>query len=122
MLFLAAGIIIGGYVGGVLLKNPDPIQLSEAAQVTLGEMGFSNFNELQPTSIFSWEAFASWQGWLFMGLGGFLIGFGTRWANGCTAGHAIMGLSLLNFGSLVAVIGFFLGGLAITHFIFPILF
>ena len=39
-------------------------------------------------------------------VGGFLIGFGTRWAGGCTSGHAISGLANLQLPSLVAVIGF----------------
>lgn len=122
MLFLAGGIIIGGWIGGDLLKNPNPMQLSNNAIELFRSMGFSDFTEISPSAIFSWESFSGWQGWLFMVAGGFLIGFGTRWANGCTAGHAIMGLSLLNPGSLVAVIGFFIGGLAVTHLLFPQLF
>jgi len=74
---------------------------------------------IMPTEIFSFSSFSSPIGWIFMVLGGFLVGFGTRWANGCTSGHAIMGLSLLNPGSLVAVIGFFIGGLAVSWFVIP---
>jgi len=55
-------------------------------------------------------------------LGGFLIGFGTRWAGGCTSGHAITGLSNLQLPSLVAVVGFFIGGLVMTHLLFPFIF
>lgn len=122
MLFLAAGIAIGGYVGGVLLKSPDAMELSENARENFTAMGMQDFTEMHPRSVFAWDAFLSWQGWLFMALGGFLIGFGTRWANGCTAGHAIMGLSLLSPGSLVAVIGFFIGGLFVSHLVLPYLF
>ena len=43
--------------------------------------------------------------------GGFLIGFGTRWARGCTSGHAIMGLSSFQKPSLYAILSFFVGGL-----------
>jgi hypothetical protein len=74
---------------------------------------------IMPTEIFSFDSFSSPIGWIFIVLGGFLVGFGTRWANGCTSGHAIMGLSLLNPGSLVAVIGFFIGGLTVSWFIIP---
>jgi uncharacterized membrane protein YedE/YeeE len=50
-------------------------------------------------------------------VGGFLVGFGSRYADGCTSGHAIMGLSLLSPASLVAVIGFFVGGIIGTFLI-----
>ncbi|MDZ7852586.1 MAG: YeeE/YedE thiosulfate transporter family protein [Halomonas sp.] len=53
--------------------------------------------------------------------GGFLVGFGTRYGNGCTSGHAIMGLSLLSFGSLVATVSFFLGGLLVSNLVLPAL-
>ena len=55
-------------------------------------------------------------------LGGFLVGFGTRYAGGCTSGHAISGLSNLQWVSLVAVIGFFAGGLLMTWVIYPMMF
>jgi uncharacterized membrane protein YedE/YeeE len=49
--------------------------------------------------------------------GGFLVGFGTRYASGCTSGHSIMGLSNLQKASLVATLSFFAGGLtaALAH-------
>ena len=47
-------------------------------------------------------------------VGGVLVGFGTRYAGGCTSGHAITGLSNLNWPSLVATIFFFAGGLIVT--------
>lgn len=50
------------------------------------------------------------------------MGFGARWAGGCTSGHAISGLSNLQLPSLVAVLGFFAGGLLMTHLLFPLLF
>ena len=54
-------------------------------------------------------------------IGGFLVGFGARWAGGCTSGHAISGLADFQLPSLVAVVGFFVGGLAVTHFLLPFL-
>ena len=47
-------------------------------------------------------------------VGGFLIGFGTRYAGGCTSGHSITGISNFNLPSLLATICFFAGGLAVT--------
>jgi len=55
-------------------------------------------------------------------LGGFLVGFGARYAGGCTSGHAISGLSNLQLPSLIAVIGFFIGGLIMTYMVFPLIF
>jgi uncharacterized membrane protein YedE/YeeE len=52
-------------------------------------------------------------------VGGFLVGFGTRYAGGCTSGHAISGLSDLQLPSLIAVIGFFIGGLLMTYVFLP---
>lgn len=56
-------------------------------------------------------------------IGGLLIGFGTRYAGGCTSGHAITGISNLNWPSLVATVFFFVGGLSVTwglgNLIFP---
>ena len=51
----------------------------------------------------------------------FLVGFGTRYADGCTSGHAIMGLSLLNLGSLIATAGFFVGGLVVSNLLVPLI-
>ena len=70
-------------------------------------------------SSFSWEALATVPGAILILGGGFLVGFGTRYAKGCTSGHAISGLSALRVTSLVAVIGFFIGGLISTHLLLP---
>ena len=73
-------------------------------------------------SIFNWSYLFTVKGLIVFLGGGFLIGFGTRYAGGCTSGHAITGLSSLQFPSLIAVIGFFIGGLLTTHLLFPIIF
>jgi hypothetical protein len=75
--------------------------------------------EVMPLDSFSFEALGTPRGFLSMVVGGFLVGFGSRWANGCTSGHAIMGLSLRRPASLVAVIGFFAGGLFVTWLVLP---
>jgi hypothetical protein len=75
-----------------------------------------------PDEIFSWSALSSAKGWIFLVLGGFLVGFGARYAGGCTSGHAISGISDLQIPSMVAVVGFFIGGLIMTHLILPLLF
>jgi uncharacterized membrane protein YedE/YeeE len=89
----------------------------------LETLGFSTIGEsLLPPELFSWDAVFSIKGFLILVVGGFLVGFGTRYAGGCTSGHAITGLSSLQLPSLIAVIGFFIGGLIMINFIYPILF
>ncbi|MDF1672776.1 MAG: YeeE/YedE thiosulfate transporter family protein [Vicingaceae bacterium] len=121
-LFLVAGIILGGIVTGLVVDLDYSVMISEQTKADLSVLGFSNFNGFLPEKIFSWDSLNSIGGFVILIGGGFLVGFGTRYANGCTSGHAIMGMSLLSIGSLVAVIGFFLGGLLMTHFLFPIIF
>jgi len=62
------------------------------------------------------QHYYSWSGYLTLFIGGILIGFGTRYANGCTSGHSIFGLSILQSSSLKATISFFVGGLIYTFF------
>ena len=86
-------------------------------------LGFENAGKsLLPPELFSWDAVFTIKGFLILVIGGFLVGFGTRYAGGCTSGHAITGLSSLQLPSLIAVVGFFLGGLIMIHLIYPILF
>jgi uncharacterized membrane protein YedE/YeeE len=83
--------------------------------------GVRNFDQLLPSDIFSWESLFTLRGFIFIVVGGFLVGFGTRYAGGCTSGHAIMGLSNLQWPSLVATIMFMIGGIVMTWFILPFL-
>ena len=75
-----------------------------------------------PDEIFSVDAMLTLKGFSILIVAGFLVGFGARWAGGCTSGHAIVGLSNLELASLIAVIGFFIGGLVMTWFILPLIF
>jgi uncharacterized membrane protein YedE/YeeE len=68
------------------------------------------------------EAIFSIKGLMVLIFGGLMVGFGSRYAGGCTSGHAISGLSDLQLPSLIAVIGFFIGGLVMTFLIFPLIF
>ncbi len=116
------GAIIGGIISGTLLKNETPVQISSATISNLQELGFVAPESMQPNEIFGFDAVFSIKGFLILSMGGLLVGFGTRYAGGCTSGHAISGLSDLQLPSLVAVIGFFAGGLLMTHLIFPLIF
>lgn len=122
-LVVVLGAIVGGFIAHHWLSNPINIDLSEATVNDLAALGFNDVGQsLLPSELYSWDAVFSLKGILILVVGGFLVGFGTRYAGGCTSGHAITGLSSLQLPSLIAVIGFFLGGLIMIHLIFPILF
>lgn len=120
-LTLIVGVLIGGFIAHTFLNNPDPIAISEATRADLAALGITDFSGLVPAQVFSWSGLASLPGIVMIVVGGFLIGFGSRYAGGCTSGHAISGLADLQLPSLIAVIGFFVGGLIATFFILPIL-
>ncbi len=121
-LVFVLGVFLGGFLGGYVFQNPEPIALSAATISDLQNLGLSDFSGFVPQEIFSWGKLGSAQGLVMMVLGGFLVGFGARYAGGCTSGHAISGISNLQLASLIAVTGFFVGGLVVTHLIFPLIF
>ncbi len=121
MLFVV-GIILGAFLASNFFPNGQDVSISERTAAALTSLGITDQHGLVPSQLFNWQALASWQGWVFMVLGGFLVGFGSRYAGGCTSGHAITGLSNLQWVSLVAVVGFFVGGLLVTHLLYPVLF
>lgn len=122
-LTMVLGAVIGGFIAHFLLSNPIQMDLNPVTVESLNELGFKNAGEsLLPSEIYSWNAVFTPKGLLILVIGGFLVGFGTRYAGGCTSGHAITGLSSLQLPSLIAVIGFFLGGLVMIHLLFPLIF
>lgn len=120
-LFFVAGIAIGGLVGNYALGNPDAIVVSGDTRQALATLGITDFSGLMPGDIFAISNVFALKGLIFFVLGGFLVGFGTRYAGGCTSGHAIMGLANLQWPSLVATISFMIGGFACTHLLLPFL-
>ena len=128
LLVTIVGAVIGGWIGSTLLQSPDPVQISENTVQSLNALGVitpvskSEGLGFIPLDVFTFPNILTVKGFLLMIVGGFLVGFGTRYAGGCTSGHAISGLANLQFGSLIAVIGFFVGGLIMTHLLYPIIF
>ena len=120
-LAFALGIVAGGVIGGVLLANPEPIALADDTRTDLAALGLRDLSGLVPRELFSWSSLLTLRGWLILAGGGFLVGFGTAYAGGCTSGHAITGLADRQLPSLVAVVGFFAGGLAATWLLMPLL-
>lgn len=116
-LLFVVGILIGGFVATTFLANPNEIVIAEQTQAELSAIGITDFSGLLPADIFSWENLFTGKGLLFFVIGGFLVGFGTRYAGGCTSGHAIMGISSLQWPSLVATTFFMIGGFLMTHVI-----
>jgi uncharacterized protein len=119
-LLFALGIIGGGVLAGVVFANPEPIALSERTVAALAALGITDFTGLVPADLFAWGALGTAAGWIALVGGGFLVGFGTAYAGGCTSGHAITGLAALQKPSLLAVLGFFAGGLFATYVLLPL--
>lgn len=117
-LVFALGAVLGGFLAGVVFANPDPIKLSAEFIGMLGNWNVHIGQGFLPPELFGF----GWQSVIIMFIGGVLVGFGTRYASGCTSGHAITGLSTLQLQSLLAVLGIFAGGLIAAHFITPHLF
>ena len=121
LLFLL-GAIGGGTIAATFLNNHQPIQLSAATIRDLQKLGIKFDGHFNPSAIFNWDHAKTLKGVAILFGGGLLVGFGSRYAGGCTSGHAISGLSNLQLPSLWAVIGFFIGGLIMTHLLFPLIF
>lgn len=120
-LFFVFGIFLGGAIAINLLSNPNPIEVNPKLAAELAGYGITNYNNLVPEDIINWQSLFTLKGFLLMVVGGFLVGFGTRYAGGCTSGHAIMGLSNLQLPSLIATVSFMIGGFIMANLILPII-
>lgn len=118
-LFFVFGIFLGGAVAINLLSNPNPVEVNPKLATELAGYGITNFNNLVPEDIINWQSLFTLKGFILMVAGGFLVGFGTRYAGGCTSGHAIMGLSNLQLPSLIATISFMVGGFIMANLFLP---
>jgi uncharacterized membrane protein YedE/YeeE len=117
--FFVIGILIGGFIATFFLSNPNPIVVAPETVEALKSLGVTDFGNLLPSDFFGTAQIFTAKGLVFMVLGGFLVGFGTRYAGGCTSGHAIMGLSNLQLPSLIATVSFMIGGFISVHFLLP---
>lgn len=118
-LFFVVGILIGGIVSAAFLASSEPIQIHENLRTELSAYGVTEITSLVPIQLFNFSNLFTLKGFVLMVVGGFLVGFGTRYAGGCTSGHAIMGLSNLQWPSLVATCCFMLGGVIMANFVLP---
>ena len=121
-LYFVAGVLLGGLIATQFLANPEPVQIAAATRADLAALGVRDFNGLMPADIFGAANVLTLKGLVFLVFGGLLVGFGTRWAGGCTSGHTIMGLSNLQWPSLVASLAFMVGGFVGTWLLLPFVF
>jgi len=118
-LFFVGGIVGGGAIAGLFLMNGHPVIVSPKLVTELKRYGVTNYDSLVPVQLFAWHQLLTLKGLLLMVAGGFLVGFGTRYAGGCTSGHSIMGLSNLQLPSLIATLCFMAGGFIMANLILP---
>lgn len=121
-IFFVIGIFLGGFIANQFLSNPNEIELAQNTKVTLAEFGITDYSELMPSQIFSLENIFTLRGFFFFVVGGFLVGFGSRYAGGCTSGHSIYGLATFQKPSLLATCCFMIGGFFTTNIVLPLFF
>ncbi len=120
-LLFVGGTLVGGFLASHWGGAHD-VAISEQTRLALSKLGIHDFSGLAPREVFTWSVLLTPKGFISVIVGGFLVGFGTAYAGGCTSGHAISGLADFQLASLIAVAGFFAGGLLATYFILPLIF
>lgn len=120
-LFFVFGIFLAGIIATQFLMTDQAIEVHPELANDLATYGITDYSNLVPQDIMNWDNLFTLQGFLMMVVGGFLVGFGTRYAGGCTSGHSIMGLSTLQWPSLVATIAFMVGGILVANFVLPLI-
>lgn len=118
-LAFAVGLMCGGIICSLLLHNPNELVLHENLINEMSGYGINDRQHLVPNDLINWEALLTLKGSILMIGGGFLVGFGTRYADGCTSGHSIMGISNLEWPSVVATMCFMAGGFIMANLILP---
>jgi len=119
-LFFVAGILLGAVIATNWLSSGEPIAVNPKLVNDLHQYNIHNYSSIVPVDLFNWPSLFTVRGFILMIGGGFLVGFGTRYAGGCTSGHAIMGLSNLQWPSLVATCCFMIGGFITANLILPV--
>ncbi|MBI1288362.1 MAG: YeeE/YedE family protein [Flavobacteriales bacterium] len=122
-LLFVVGAILGGFLAANFLTADNyHVAISDATIQSINKLGIDYTSGLLPKGLFSWQSLLTLKGFVSIVVGGFLVGFGTRYAGGCTSGHSITGICNLQIPSMVATVFFFVGGLITTFLILPILF
>lgn len=119
--FFVAGILVGAFLAVKFLSSPDPVQINPALATELKGYGITDNSRLLPSELFSFDGLFTLRGLIMLVVGGFLVGFGARYAGGCTSGHAIMGISDLQVPSMIATAAFMAGGFFMANVLLPII-
>lgn len=120
-LLFVTGIFIGGIIAARFLANTQSMEINSNLSDELNRYGINDFSGMVPVQLFTWHALFTLKGFIMIVIGGFMVGFGTRYAGGCTSGHSIMGISTLQWPSLIATCCFMLGGFIMANLILPII-
>jgi uncharacterized protein len=118
-LLFVAGIVLGAFITVQFFNNPEPVNINAKLVADLQQYGVTDYHGLVPVELFNWQSLLTAKGLILIVAGGFLVGFGTRYAGGCTSGHAIMGLSTMQLPSLIATISFMVGGFIVANLVLP---
>ena len=119
--FFVGGLVIGAFVAAYFLQSPSGVELHPKLAEDLAKSGITDHSNLVPVQLFNFDNLFTMKGLFFFVVGGFMVGFGSRYAGGCTSGHSISGLSNLQLPSLIATIFFMLGGFISANLIVPFL-
>ena len=117
-LTLTAGVVLGAFIATRPFAYAD-VAISATTRIQLAALGIHDFSGLVPREIFNWASLLTLRTFVSVVVGGFLVGFGTAWAGGCTSGHGVTGMASLQSASFIAVLGFFAGGLLGTWLVLP---
>lgn len=118
-LFFVTGIFFGGIVAATALNPEAPVTVADNLKTELSQYGITDYSELLPVQLFNFQSLLTLKGFILMVVGGFLVGFGTRYAGGCTSGHSIMGIATLQGPSVIATCCFMAGGFLMANLILP---
>lgn len=118
-LFFAAGILVGAFLAVQFLSLPHAVQVHPALLNELKQYNIQDHTKLLPPELFSFKSLLTLRGFVVLVIGGFMVGFGTRYAGGCTSGHAIMGISNLQVPSMIATAAFMAGGFFMANVLLP---
>ena len=120
-LLFVLGVLIGGYLTAQYFADPNPVVVDPRLVEEMSRYGITHIDGLIPSDVLSWSSLGTLRGLLMMVGGGFLVGFGSRYAGGCTSGHSIMGLATLQLPSLIATCCFMIGGFIMANLVLPLI-
>lgn len=118
-LFFVAGILVGGFVAATVFNTGEPVIVADNLKSELSQYGITDYRQLLPVQLFNFQSLLTLKGSILIVIGGFLVGFGTRYAGGCTSGHSIMGISTLQWPSVIATCCFMAGGFLVANLVLP---